>query len=226
MKKYIFVLVMLLGVGFMEPKGWAQKAYVTDSFEVTFRSGPGTENRIISLLGSGQPLEVLATQGDWSRVRISKPHGEVEEGWILSRYLITRQPWEIQARHLKEENSRLSERLTTLEKDWGEATQHEKELGRQLNETTEALRKAKGEYASLRKESAEYLRLKAVYNTTKSALKSNNERVKTLTQENEHLRLSQRNRWFATGALVLLCGLMIGVIVGRQQRKRKSRLYE
>jgi SH3 domain protein len=46
--------------------------------------------------------------------------------------------------------------------------------------------------------------------------------VQGLTKENESLKSSQRNRWFAMGALVLLCGLMIGVVVGRQQRKRKS----
>ena len=226
MKKYIFVLVILLGVGFMEKEGLAQKAYVTDSFEVTFRSGPGTENRIISLLGSGQAVEVLSSQGDWSRVRVSKPRGGGEEGWILTRYLITRQPWEIQARHLKEENSQINEKLARMEKDCGETAQHEKELGGQLTETAEALKKVREEYASLREESAEYLRLKAVYNATKSALEFNKERVKTLTRENEHLRLTQRNKWFAMGALVLLCGLMIGVIVGKQQRKRKSRLYE
>lgn len=40
-------------------------------------------------------------------------------------------------------------------------------------------------------------------------------------QENETMRTSQLTKWFLSGALVLLCGLLIGVLVGRQQNKRR-----
>ena len=43
-----------------------------------------------------------------------------------------------------------------------------------------------------------------------------------VTAEIETLRSSQRNRWFLSGAVVLLCGLLIGGIVGRQQKKKRS----
>jgi SH3 domain protein len=46
-----------------------------------------------------------------------------------------------------------------------------------------------------------------------------------LRKEHEQLQSSQMNRWFATGALVLLCGLLLGVMVGRQQKTRKSSFY-
>lgn len=49
---------------------WAEKAYVTDRFKVTFRSGPSLENKVIRMLPSGQELQVLDTQGDWSHVRV------------------------------------------------------------------------------------------------------------------------------------------------------------
>ena len=59
----------------------------------------------------------------------------------------------------------------------------------------------------------------------KAAHQSMKNRVEALAHENEVLKSAQINNWFATGALVLLCGLMIGVVVGRQQRKRRSSLY-
>jgi SH3 domain protein len=43
-----------------------------------------------------------------------------------------------------------------------------------------------------------------------------------ITTENENLRSSEQNRWFLSGALVLLCGLLVGGIAGRQQKKRRS----
>ena len=51
------------------------------------------------------------------------------------------------------------------------------------------------------------------------------ETVKTLTKENESLKSSHRNEWFMIGALVLFVGLVFGLIMGRQQRKRKSSYY-
>ena len=45
--------------------------------------------------------------------------------------------------------------------------------------------------------------------------------LRVLGEENQSLRSSERNKWFAIGALVLLCGLVFGMIVGRQQKKRR-----
>jgi SH3 domain protein len=55
-----------------------------------------------------------------------------------------------------------------------------------------------------------------------AALKAARAELEALRNEQEQLRSSQMNRWFATGALVLLCGLLLGVMVGRQQKTRKS----
>jgi SH3 domain protein len=113
------------------------------------------------------------------------------EGWVLSRYLITRQPWEIQARSLKRENAQLKTKLARIEREWEE---------------------------TLKQKVGDYLKLRTGYETAQ-------ETVQTLTEENETLRSSHRNKWFAMGALVLLCGLMIGLVTGRQQKKRRSSIY-
>jgi len=74
-------------------------------------------------------------------------------------------------------------------------------------------------------EVAEYLRLKTSFESTRSSLDNMEQEVQRLSLENEKLTSSQRNRWFATGGLVLLCGMMIGLVVGRQQKKRRTSLY-
>ena len=63
----------------------ATTAYVTDQMEVTLRNGTSTGHRILRMLPSGVPLEVLETDSDSGYTRVRSPSGQ--EGWVLSRYL-------------------------------------------------------------------------------------------------------------------------------------------
>jgi len=174
---------------------------------------------------SGQPVEVLGSEGDWSLVRLPKPGGDSVEGWVLSRYLSTRLPWKAQATSLEAENASLKERLARTEKELSEATGRERSLARELKEHTEALQKVQAEYNSLERRSADYLKLESEYKQNRSTLETTQAEVERLTEEVNRLRSSQRNRWFLSGALVLLFGLIIGLLIGRQQRKRRSSYY-
>ncbi|OPX40450.1 MAG: hypothetical protein B1H13_07470 [Desulfobacteraceae bacterium 4484_190.3] len=63
----------------------------------------------------------------------------------------------------------------------------------------------------------------------KSTLENNQKKLAEVTgeneklrSENEKLRSSERRRWFITGALVLICGWIIGLVMGRTRRRRRS----
>ena len=225
MYRFPFILGVILGLCMVSQWSWAEKAYVADSFNITFRSGPSVENKIIDILLSGQPLEVLDSLGDWSHVQLLENGQVTKEGWVLSRYLMTRQPWKIQADSLVEENTRLKEQLTPAENKLSEALGREQMLTMKLQDRTEALRKTSEEYESLKQESKEYLRLRATYRATRSQLEIIQKDFQVVTEEIKNLRSSQRNKWFVTGALVLLCGLLMGLILGRRRKKRPSSLY-
>lgn len=225
MRRFQLILGVILGVCLMGQSSWASKAYVTDSFKVTLRTGPSIENKVIAMPSSGQPVEVLDSNDDWSYVRLLG-HGEGnKEGWMLSRYLVTRLPWEMQAGSLKDENTRLKEKLPRIEEKLSEALRHEQNLAIRLQDKTKALHRLQNDYEALKRGAAEYLKLKAGYTETRSTLETTQKEVQRLTEENERLRSSQRNRWFAIGALVLLCGLIIGLLIGRQQKKPRSSYY-
>ncbi|MCK4785449.1 MAG: TIGR04211 family SH3 domain-containing protein [Desulfobacteraceae bacterium] len=220
-----FILGLTLGLCLMVQSSWATRAYVSDSFEITLRTGPSIENKIIAMPSSGQSLEVLDAQGDWSHVRMLKADGDSVEGWVLTRYVSTRSPWEVQAKSSKAENASLREKLAHIEKALKEATGREEVLSRELKENTEALQRARADYDSLKHRAADYLKLEAAYKENRSTLETTQADVQRLTEELRKLRYSQRNRWFLTGALVLLVGLMIGLVIGRQQKRRGSSLY-
>jgi SH3 domain protein len=216
----IIVVAVVIGILLFGQEGWASKAYVTDSFEITLRTGPGTENKVIGLPVSGQPVEVLDSQGEWSFVRLLG--GRDQEGWVVARYLITRLPWEMQAKALKQQNTELKASLDQVERRLNEKVEQEQALKNKLGATSTSLEGLQKEYESLKNESQGYLKLKAIHAMTQERLKRLEAEVKRLSGENKELESSEVNRWFAIGALVLLCGLMIGLIVGKQQKKQRS----
>ena len=186
-KVWRVIIPMIIGLCLMVQTSWAEKAYVTDWFRISLRKGPGIENKILKFLPSGLPVDVLESQDGWNRVRLLEGEQPALEGWVMSRYLVTRLPWEHQARSLREENARLKGKIARINEEWAEKVRRELGSTRQLKENYEATLKT----------------------------------VQTLTKENESLRSSRMKKWFVTGALVLLCGVMIGLVV----RKRKSSYY-
>jgi SH3 domain protein len=225
MKKFRFILFMTFGLCLIGQLSWADRAYVTDSFKITLRTGPSSENKVIAMPNSGEAVEVMDSRENWAHVRLLDRGQGTVEGWVLSRYLINRLPWELQTANLKAENDRLKDQLSSIESAQGEATERGQKLAGELKKTSEALKDLQSKYESLKKGASEYLNLKEEYDVTRTKLETIQKTAKTLTSENERLKSSQRNKWFATGAAVLLIGLFIGLVLGKREKKRKSLYY-
>jgi SH3 domain protein len=219
MKTLSMMVLVLSWFLSMTQQGWASRAYVTDSFEITLRTGPSNENKITALLFSGRPLEVTDTRGEWSQVKVLDDN---KEGWVLTRYLVTRLPWEVQAKKLQEDLVSLNTRLNRFQKEFNDESQQRQVLETEIKKKTEDLEALNKDYLELKKGSEGYLRLKTLYDAAEKNMQTAQAELNRVTAENETLRSSQQNMWFLSGALVLLCGLLIGGIVGRQQRKRRS----
>jgi SH3 domain protein len=219
MKRLILILPLLSWAALLiHQPCWAARAYVTDTLEITLRTGPTLGNKVISMPPSGQAVEVLNSQGDWSLVRLLD--GD-KEGWVLSRYLITRLPWSLQAKNLREENAGLQTKLAQIEAALSETQQQRRELASELQKKSKRLEEIQASYETLKQGSEGFLKLQRTNATNEAALDAAKSNLENLREEVEELRSSQVNRWFATGALVLLCGLLVGIMVGRQQKKRK-----
>ena len=225
MKTHLFALFILLTCCTIGQSHASNKAYVSDSFKITLRTGPSTENKVLAMLSSGQSLEVIEVKEGWSRVKVLENGEEKNEGWVLNRYLIYRTPYKDQVRSLEGENRRLKEALAPSANRLLELENREKQLSGQLKECRSAMQNIQKEFESLKKGASGYLKLKASNKVTQSQLKTATTQLNELTEEHEKLKTSQRNRWFITGALVLLSGLLIGLILGRQTRKRRSSYY-
>ena len=177
------------------------------------------------MLSSGQSVQILGRKGKWSHIRLAEDGANNKEGWVMSRYLISRVPWKLQATSMRAKNTSLKKKLATTEKNLNGVALRERNLSSKLQTSTKALDGLRMEFERLKRGAAGYLKLKAAHKVTTSKFESIQNEVQGLRAENAKLRSSQRNKWFAIGALVFLCGSMIGLVFGRQQRRQRSSYY-
>ena len=168
------------------------------------------------------PLEILETQGSWTHVSFKESGDSIKEGWILSRYLMTRLPWELKAQSLIQENATLKEKLAPIEKKLEEKSLKEQNLTIKLQESIEELDKVKQEVKLIKEGAAQYLDLKKKHETMQSQLRNIQKENKELTEEYIKLKSSRRIKWFIAGGVVLICGLFIGLILGGRKRYSRS----
>jgi SH3 domain protein len=225
MKKLVLITLITIGISLISQTGLAQKAYVMNPTKITLRKEPGVGEKIIAMLRQDEPVEVLETRKGWSRVRLLETKRQNKEGWVVSGYLVRRVPWKIQTGLLKEENARLKEKLNRIEKEWREMSGERVELSGKLEKNETVLDTMRKKYETLKKEASSFLKLKKEYEIAKTEMEIAQTTAKKLTKENAVLKSSQRNTWFLTGAAVLLVGLIFGLIMGRQQKRRKSSYY-
>jgi SH3 domain protein len=207
-----------------EPRA-SQVVYVTDFQKITLRTGPSLENKIIAFLVSGQALEVLESQEKWSRVKLTEEDGVEKEGWVLTQFLTEQRPYKLQVNALLNENKRLKAELGPIKQRLAESVDREKTLSTKLKDSEAALHNLQRQFAALKQGASEYLKLKDEYDETQSDLIKVKQQNKILNAENIKLKESERNKWFLSGALVLFLGLLVGLMFGRQQKKRKSTYY-
>ena len=174
--------------------------YVSDEFEIMLRTGQSTQHEIRRQIKSGTPLVVLKESDGYTNVRM--PNGV--EGWVLTRYLMD-QP-----------SGR--DRLATLEK------RHEKlktKFDLAVAEEKAAMAK---EINRLKEVAKRPLELQRENDQLKAQLAQEKDRYDKLSAESEVLKSPMKDRrWFVSGAVVVICSMIFGIILTRipWQRKKK-----
>jgi SH3 domain protein len=221
----ILLVFSALGLCLTAQTCWSEKAYMTNPSKINLRTGPSTTDKIVAMLQMDQPVEVLETKAGWSHVRLLDQAGGNLEGWVPSQFLIARVPWNLQANSLREENTRVKEKLARIEKEWQELSRVKEKLATELQRNADALDKLQKEYDTLKRGAADYLELKENHEFSKAELETASKKLLSLTRENEALSSSEKSKWLGIGASVLLIGLLLGLIMGRQTRRRSSSYY-
>ena len=214
--------LLLIAVLWVSNAAYAQQPtrWVTDEFEITMRGGPSTDNRIVRMLSSGTPLTVLEVDDatGYTKVRLTTSN---TEGYVLSRYLMSE-------RDARSQLADLTERLATLRDQSGDRGRELDDL-RQANAAAtqriasleQANTRLQSDYDALQKKSANVINIDRENTTLRKELTDTQIQLQSTVEENRELSSRRVMQWFIIGALVLLVGIVLGLILpGMRRRKR------
>jgi SH3 domain protein len=177
----------------------AEDMYVTGITNITMRTGPGTEHKIVAILKSGTKLSIVQYQSDWSEVQTSNG----KQGWVLSRFLTQKIPDALKVDKLERENKTLLSRLSTIEEE-----------NKTLTIKNAALIQVEEQYRKLKEESKEYLDLQQKYNKVIKEFEEQKNKVEKREGESH----KEIQMWYLIGPGVAI----VGFIFGLSTRKRKK----
>lgn len=181
----------------------AEDIYVTGITNITMRTGPGVEHKIVAMLKSGTKLEIVEYQSDWTQV---KTEGE-QVGWVLSRFLTQKVPDALLVEKLENDNQALMSKLNSLEEE-----------NQALTVKNATLIQIEEKYNKLKQESADFLKLEAQYKEMTRQYDVQKAQIETLENDlNNEPKL-----WFLIGPGVFIVGLFFGL--SRRKKRRSSLL--
>lgn len=216
--KNIFFLVSCLLV--LSGNAMAETRYVSDTLEITMRSGKGTSFGITRMLRSGTPVEVLNVDKKSGYTQVRTNSGK--EGWVLSRFLMKGQAArerlataEKKLAELELENRKLTTAMATLKE---EKVTLETNLAALEGES----RGVSQELAEIRRTASSALAIDSENKDMKGRMVSLERQLQTVQQENEALKDRTARDWFMVGAAVVLLGIIVGLIIPKIRFRKKS----
>ncbi len=205
------VLLFSLFLLFFSVSVSAQTMYVSGLQRITFRTGPGTDHKIIISVKPGDRLELLEQGELWSRCKLT----DGKEGWILNRFVSGDVPVTDLYKSLNRKYKRIAKKYASLKKSADLNKTQNQKIGVDLNQSLKEAKDLSVKYELLKSGSANFLKLEADYKKVTTELSQLKNEVKIVNDQ-----LTKKNVWwFFGGAGVLL----LGMIIGSSSSKRKNR---
>lgn len=193
----------------------AETMYVSDVLKITLRTGPSADHRVIAMLQSGQEVEVIKSENEWTQVKFAGG----KEGWVLSRLLTTDKPKILLLDQTIEKNKALMSQVSDLINKNGKLIEVNKGLETERTQLKNNLQETVRAYEMLQKESSEFLSIQSKYKKSAQELDMQAKKAQELEAEIEKIKSRQNIIWFLIGAGVLLLGFLLGLISKRQRRR-------
>ena len=206
---------MVLLLCLFSAAAYGKTMYVSDVLKLTLRTGPSIENKIISVINSGQMMEVIEFGEEWSRVKLSNG----KEGWVLSRYLTSNETNNIKLERLEAKHNNLMIQAAELLEENNRLKAENKRLSTEFDANEKQLAKTQSDYKALKSEAAGFLTLKTNYERAASQLTEQTARAKKLEEQLSSLEMNTYIKWFLAGSGVLIVGFLIGFSTKRQRRR-------
>ncbi|ROR35023.1 TIGR04211 family SH3 domain-containing protein [Inmirania thermothiophila] len=198
----------------------AETRYVTDRVEITVRSGPSLQNRILKLVPSGTAVELLEAdpESGYSRVRLA----DGTEGWIITRYLMDAPAARAQLAEARKRVAELEAETASLRERIAELEAQGQALGAERDQAVQKARELELRLDRIQRTAGDALRIERERNELQTYARKLEGELQTLRAENDALRDQSARDWFVAGAGVLLVGLLTGLLLARMRGRRRS----
>jgi SH3 domain protein len=210
--------MVLIGTLILPTASRAETVYVSEECEITMRTSPGNDRKIISLIKSGNAMEILEKGQEWSMVRI--PSGK--EGWVLNRYLTTSQPSAMVLERVRKDYDVLAAKYKELKERVDRLDAQKKATDVDFSQSRRTQDELSAAYETLKKESADFLKLKQRHQEMTAELEAEKTLSAKLDEENLEMKRNRIIQWVLTGSGIVLVGFFIGLF---SSSRRKPRSY-
>jgi SH3 domain protein len=215
--KHLFGWMIAVVIGFSgcAAQGWADTAYIVDSIRVALRAGPGNDQKSVGITESGQAVEIVKPDGEWSLVRL----GNGTEGYLLSRYLTTAPPVRQRFDQLQEKAKELTAQAAALLEENARLKTENERLATGLSAEEREIAALKGDFDAFQREAADVVALKSRADALAVELDQKKEEIVRLQSGPLAILDNENLYWFLAGAAVLMVGFLAGYAVKRPRRR-------
>jgi len=198
----------------------AETRYVSDTLEITMRSGKGTGYGITRMLRSGTPVEVLEDDKETGYTHVRTSNGK--EGYVLSRFLMKGQAARDRLAEAEKKLAELELENRKMETAMGSLSDEKSALEQELDKLDGQSRSVSQELAEIKRTASSALAIDSENKDLKGRVVALERQLQTLQQENEVLKDRTARDWFMVGAAVVLLGIIVGLIIPRIRWRKKS----
>jgi SH3 domain protein len=209
-----FLLSLLLLPG---PVAAQEVRYVSDKIFVVLHRGAGSDYKWVARLTPGTRLRVARTDGDWSEVTTDRG----TTGWVRSEYLSTAVPAQVRLPEAERKAGELTERNAQLEQEMVVLQEEKAALEASLAEANAELGGASAELTQIKQISGKAVQLDVDNRRLVEEAENLRSETEMLEAENQRLQDKMSSEEFMNGALAVLLGVIITLVVPRLIPKRR-----
>jgi len=195
-------------------------AWVTDEFEITMRNGKGNRQAILRMLPSGTKIQVLERDDEEGYSRVRTRSGA--EGWVLNRYLLRSPPARITLPDVQAQLAKSEAERKKLARELRDVASQGAALKQQLGQSENSGEGLQRELARISALSSNTVQIDAENRQLKQALTETEQALEDAREQSRRLASRSNREWFVIGALVVMFGILVGLILPRIRWRKKS----
>lgn len=197
----------------------AAPAWVSDVFEITLRTGPSSENVILMVVPSGTELTILEEEGGYTRVQTLGG----TEGWVLTRYLMDEPSAREKLGGMVEKLANSQAYGESMATELDEIRAEYDDMTRALNDLRKDKMGLESELREITDKAANVIAIDSQNVDLQQKLTTAEININFLEDEKDRLLNHSDRKWFFIGALVLLGGIFLGLVLPYMKFQRRTR---